>query len=68
MVLEGCQNGIRDASDTDLEGRSIRNHFGDMASDGSIYLGRDCRRDFHKRVIHLNGSINARDMDQGIAI
>ena len=59
VVLQGGKDGIRDASDTDLEGRPVRNQLRYMAADGSVHLGRYCSRDLNQRIVRLNGSIDA---------
>ena len=39
-----------------------------MPADGRIDFGRNRCRDLDQRVIDLNGSVYAGDMDEGIAI
>ena len=68
MVLESGQDGIRDASDTDLQGRAVRNHLGYMASDRGINFCRNGSRNLNQRVINLYSCIDLRYMDQRITV
>ena len=63
MVLQPVQDGIRNATHSDLEGSPVRNLGGDVGTDSRLYLGRRAELHVHRRVVALDGGGDLRLMD-----
>ena len=65
MVHKPVQSGIRDASDSDLQGRPVWNLSSDVLADRGLDLRRRTKPHVHRRVVALDGGSNGTLMDHG---